>query len=463
MPHREGFGQDGASGGGGPVAMGGDVTGLSNACVVIALRTYPIEPGAPAVGDFLTWDGAQWAHDPFPFSVSAPLEVRAASAVGVATTLALADHVHRSPVTYLDQTAPDTNVVANRSAQGAATTAGLVGVTNLGVDSTGAAAGATANYATIVGADAASVSGVRASAIGGDSNTASGDGSTVIGGSTSSAVGQYSAVIGAEASSADGYASAIIGGEGNTISGGVAEANAICGGVGNSVDNSIGGAVVGGASCAVSASYSGAFCARTTTVSGASAVALGGINLTVSATYAATVGGQQLTAGHTHAVVTGLGAASRVPMSLTHASGQQAASRGDRQRVSVVVRGDTAGAAPGETVDLGYGGFGASPTTTAVPLLDDRVYAVQLSLVGSRDSGSARALVVHALARCVAGVATIVAQHLVSSVGDASCCLYDVELLAAGATMIVRATTGATNTHVTRWVGDLTWEEVAYL
>ena len=64
MPHRHGFGDGGSGGGGGgaPVAMGGDVTGMSNACTVVGFGTYPIQLTAPAVGDAWQWDGAEWIH-----------------------------------------------------------------------------------------------------------------------------------------------------------------------------------------------------------------------------------------------------------------------------------------------------------------------------------------------------------------------------------------------------------------
>ena len=78
------------------------------------------------------------------------------------------------------------------------------GIINLGSRSIGVTAGATGNYATILG---------------GDQNTASADGSTVCGGSLNVASGPNSTVGGGSGNVASGNRSVICGGEGNIASG----------------------------------------------------------------------------------------------------------------------------------------------------------------------------------------------------------------------------------------------------
>lgn len=48
-------------GGGGSVALSGDLSGTSDASTVVALQGNPVATGAPAAsGEVLTWDGSQW-------------------------------------------------------------------------------------------------------------------------------------------------------------------------------------------------------------------------------------------------------------------------------------------------------------------------------------------------------------------------------------------------------------------
>jgi hypothetical protein len=49
------------SGGGGPLALGGDLSGDTSSAVVDGLQTRPVAATAPASGEVLAWDGAAWA------------------------------------------------------------------------------------------------------------------------------------------------------------------------------------------------------------------------------------------------------------------------------------------------------------------------------------------------------------------------------------------------------------------
>lgn len=48
------------SGSGGPVAVGGDLSGDTSTAVVEGLQGNPVGSGAPASGEALIWDGAAW-------------------------------------------------------------------------------------------------------------------------------------------------------------------------------------------------------------------------------------------------------------------------------------------------------------------------------------------------------------------------------------------------------------------
>tara|TARA_R110000868_G_scaffold93573_1_gene258783 strand:+ start:654 stop:2159 length:1506 start_codon:yes stop_codon:yes gene_type:complete len=500
--------------------MGGDVTGASNAAVVVGLATYPIDLAAPLAGGFLSWtgaiwigtaitlagdvtgsysantvtklqnrtvsaaapaatnvlawNGAQWEPTAVAAVVSpatvappdiaaagaagvsllyarqdhthgvlvspatvAPIEVRAAAVVGVSLLYARQDHVHRAATTYLSQVAPDTNIVGNRSANQSPTTAGLTGVTNLGND-TGAGTGCTASQTTIIGGVNASATASTAVVIGGSACTASGVRSVAIGGASNVAGATNVAVVGGVSNSisAASSRSVIFGGTTNTIVTDSADSIVAGGGV-NTVTSSI--------SCAIIGTENG-------TITGAN--------------QSAVLCGESVDITHSFAIAHGIGAASRNVASHVHASGQtEVAGTGNRQWQRTIVRGDTPGAAPAETVDLGFSAYAAAPSTTAFTLLDDRTYSVQVALSAVRTSGAAgegRAIVVHGFVRRTGGAVNVVAQHVVSHIGDPGCCLYDVDLIASGGTLLVQATTGAGNTHATRWVGSVEWEEVRY-
>ncbi len=367
--------------------MGGDVTGMSNACTVVGFGTYPIQLTAPAVGDAWQWDGAEWIHV-------------------------------QQPIVFLVPTVPSTTITSNRSADQSPTAAALVGSTNLGSDTTGLSAGVTGSWATVLGGDACEATDDYASALGGNGNAAG------------------------------GFASVTAGGESNTIAFG-AESAAAIGGNGNAVTGAgLYSALVGGSTNAASSSR---------------AAVIGGQNNSASAASSVVLGGQRNAASASFAIAHGIGAEPRLSTAAAHAGGQtEAAGVGNRQWQRVVLRGDTPGAAPAETVDLGSGGYGVSPTAMAFALLDDRAYLVTVRAAGVRATGAGRSLEVHAFVRRLAGVVDVVAQHVALSVGDPACCLYDVEVVASGGNMIVRATTGAGNTHATRWVGSVEWEEVRF-
>lgn len=326
-------------------------------------------------------------------------------------------HVQQ-PIVFLVPTVPSTTITSNRSANQSPTAAALVGSTNLGSDTTGLSLGVTASWATVVGGDACEATDDYASAFGGIGNAAG------------------------------GFASVTVGGEANVIDFGAEYASTL-GGSGNSIT---GGGL-----------YASAIGGSSNTASSSRAVVLGGSNNTASAASSAVLGGQRNTASASFAVAHGIGAEARLSTSSAHAGGQtEAAGVGNRQWMRAVLRGDTAGAAPAETVNLGTGGYGVSPTTTAFAMLDDRAYLVTVRAAGVRATGAGRSLEVHAFVRRLAGVVDVVAQHVALSVGDPACCLYDVELLASGGNLLVQATTGAGNTHATRWVGSVEWEEVRF-
>ena len=376
--------------------MGGDVTGMSNACTVVGFGTYPIQLTAPAVGDAWQWDGAEWIHV-------------------------------QQPIVFLVPTVPSTTITSNRSANQSPTTPGVVGGTNLG-SGTG---GVGSDYATVIGGLDCSASAEYATAIGGNANTASGTIATCVGGQSNVASDLDSACVGGQSNTASASWATCIGGNSNAAS----NANA---------------ATVGGSFLIASGISSAAVGGTSNTASGSLSVVLGGTSSTATVSSSAVLGG--------------IGASPRLATSQAHAGGQtEAAGVGNRQWQRVVLRGDTPGAVPAETVDLGSGGYGVSPTATAFALLDDRAYLVTVRAAGVRATGAGRSLEVHAFVRRLAGVVDVVAQHVALSIGDPACCLYDVEVVASGGNMIVRATTGAGNTHATRWVGSVEWEEVRFV
>lgn len=59
------------SGGGGPLPLGGDLSGDTSTAVVDGLQTRPVAATAPASGEVLTWDGAAWSPEPATGGVSA--------------------------------------------------------------------------------------------------------------------------------------------------------------------------------------------------------------------------------------------------------------------------------------------------------------------------------------------------------------------------------------------------------
>lgn len=391
MAHRHGFGDGGSGGGGGggPVAMGGDVVGMSNASVVVGFGTHPIDLLAPALGDAWQWDGAKWAHV-------------------------------QQPVIFLVPTVPSTSIVSNRSADQSPTSPGLVGATNFG-SASGAGVGVTADYATIIGGDDNEASETHAIAAGG-----------------------VLLVAGA-------YASAAIGGESNSIAAGAESAATLGGNLNGVTASGLYASAVGGSS---------------NSVSGPRSVVIGGQSNSATASHSAVVGGQRNVAGATFSCVFGIGGQSKIATQITHASGQtEAAGAGNRQWSRLVLRGDTPGAAPNETIDLGYATYGGAPGTTTLALEDGRAYTVRASVAAVRTAGAAgegRSITAQAWVRRTGGVVNVVAQHLIASVGDPGCCLYDLDLVASGGNLIVRGATGAGNTHATRWVGSVEWEEVRY-
>lgn len=355
--------------------MGGDVTGMSNACVVVALATYPLSLVAPsATGNVLTWGGAQW------------------------------DDISPA-VAFLVPGTPSTSIVSARSVAQSVTAPGLVGVTNLGSDTSGTAGGVTADYGTIIG---------------GDGNEA-GEGAAVIGGLNCVAGGYFSLVAGSELSTISSASdqAAVVGGLQNDITG-TSKFSAIIGSRNAEIATASRAVIIAGDECYLSHADS--------------------------------------------ASVAGVGAQSRAITQLVRAGGQtEAAGTGNRQWTQLVLRGDTAGAAPGETVNLGMGGaVGAAPTVTALALLDDRAYLVTARATGVRSTGVGRVIHTQAFVRRAGGVVDVVAQHNSAHFGDPSCCAYDIDMIASGGSLLVQASVGAANTHATRWVATVEWEEVRY-
>ena len=392
MPHRHGF-EDygGGGGGGGPIALSGDVTGMSNANVVQGFATYSIDTLAPATGDTWVFDGTDWQHLP-------------------------------QAVSFLVPYTPSTSIVSNRSADQSATTAGKQWATNLGNDTTGAATGIDADYATLVG---------------GDGNSATDDYSTAIGG--------YDLTAG-------GFASVTLGGFTNAVDFGAEQAFVVGGSTNTALNGALNSGVVGGTG---------------NSVSGSRSVVVGGQQASVSSTHNAALGGLRVQLSHTHGIGHGIAPASRNNTAHVHAGGQTEAgtAHGNRQWSRTVARQDTAGAAPNETANLGYGGYNVPASVTTFAMLDDRCYLVRAHATAVRTAGApgeGRSIVVHGFVRRTGGAVNVVAQHLVSHIGDPGCCQYDLDLIASGGNLLVQGSTGASNTHATRWVATVEWEEVKY-
>ena len=329
----------------------------------------------------------------------APPEVRFADETGVAVPYARQDHTHRGAVAYLDQTAPDTNVIGNRSADQSATTAGVSGATNLGNDSTGKAGGVTTDFATLIGGDACT---------------------------------------------AGGYACAVIGGENCAVTG---EGGASIGGVTNAFAGFAAGGVGGGDNVSdATASYSGQ---------------VGGRFNSCFASYTGQIGGLRNSASALAGSTTGIGSSAYVVGQYSHASGQTENAAGNRQFSRIVMRGDTPGVAANESVQLGFGGFNAAPTDSVIPTQNNKWYMLKIrsmsAIVSGAPAGNGKSFEYNAWAYNEEGIVTIYGAGLVASDTTPAAATHAIAVGVDGTNGIT--VTGQIGdlftTQGTRWVADV--------
>lgn len=317
----------------------------------------------------------------------APPEVRIADDAGAAATYSRSDHTHQGAVTYLDQAAPDRNIVGNRSAQQSLTGVGVIGVTNLGSDTSGAEPGATGDYSTVIGGDGLSATQNYATAIGGSFSQASGISSSVIGGGGNVASGVQSGVFAGDTNTASGPYSVSLGGTlcqatgsgagslGGTACSAGADLATVIGGENNSV-SATRSHVAGGTDNQINA------LAENSAITGGSFNQIDGANSHVG-------GGVRNRVGADSATAVGIGASGKIESGVAHAGGQtEAAGYGNRQVTTIVLRGDTPGDDPGETVQLGFGGFGAAPTTTVITTTNNAMINLRVRVQSTVTSGA---------------------------------------------------------------------------
>lgn len=250
---------------------------------------------------------------------------------------------------------------------------------------------------------------------------ATGTVSTISGGDDNDATGDYSTVIGGQANQATDLCS-IVGGQ-DCIS------SARCSvALGEAVQATAEGAfAVGGGAIA---SGSGSFAQGSGTAAGQGSVCLS----------------DALLATGTDSMATGLGGQALRDTQKTHAAGSFNASNADDAQTSLLVlRGQTPGAAPGESIELAYG----LNDTTVLSLEDDKCYTFDVSvIVGGVVSAAevSRSFKLSFNARRIAGASTITAQTATETFGDASTASWTfiASIGAAPDRIVLTFTTGAT-------------------